>query len=190
MEIVRYPHPALRYKAKPVRTIDAGFRKIVAEMFDLMYEFKGVGLAANQVGLPLRVFVINPTGDPEEKDQEFAFINPEIVRRKGSVEGEEGCLSLPDVFGPVRRAHEIVVDAFDLDGRGFQITMDDLPGRVVQHENDHLDGVMFFDRMTAESRREIEAKIAEFEFQFRAEQERGETPSNDELMQILKRLEQ
>lgn len=189
LEIVHYPHPALRWKSQPIGRIDKQLRKTVDEMLELMYEFKGIGLAANQVALPLRLFVMNSTGDPEEKDEEIVFINPEIVRRKGSVEGEEGCLSLPDVYGQVRRASEIVVEAFDLSGQPIQYTLDELPGRVVQHENDHLDGVMFFDRMTPEGVQEIETKIFEFEHAFRQSQSKGETPSDDELKQQLKSLE-
>lgn len=190
LEIVHYPHPALRWKSQPVSRIDKQLRKTVEEMLELMYEFKGIGLAANQVALPLRLFVMNPTGDPEETEQEFVFINPEITRRKGSVEGEEGCLSLPEVYGQVRRAAEIVVDAFDLSGQPFQCTLDELPGRVVQHENDHLDGVMFFDRMTAEGLQEIETRIAEFEHTFRQSQSKGEIPSNEELTRQLEALQQ
>lgn len=189
MEIVHYPHPALRWKSKPVQKIDANLRAIVTEMIGLMYQFKGIGLAANQVALPLRVFVMNPTGDPEERDQEFVFINPEITRRKGSVEGEEGCLSLPELYGPVRRAHEIVVDAFDLQGRAFQLSLDELPARVVQHEFDHLDGVLFIDRMTPDAREELETRIAEFEFQHRSRQGRGELASDTDLKQQLRQLE-
>ena len=116
MEIVKYPHPALAWKSTPVTKINADLRNIVEEMFELMYEARGIGLAGNQVALPWRLFVINPTGDPEEKDAEMVFINPEIVSRSGSEEAEEGCLSLPDVFGDVRRAEKIVVEAFDLQG--------------------------------------------------------------------------
>lgn len=189
LEIVHYPHPALRWKSKPIQRIDAELRKTVAAMFELMYEFKGIGLAANQVALPYRLFIINPTGDPDEKDQEIVFINPEISQRKGSIEGEEGCLSLPDVFGQVRRANDIVVDAFDLSGQGFQYALEDLPGRVVQHEYDHIDGVMFFDRMQPEGVAEIQAKIDDFEHVFRQSQQTGETPSDEELKKRLKSLE-
>lgn len=189
LEIVHYPHPALRWKSKPIQRIDAELRKIVAAMFELMYEFKGIGLAANQVALPHRLFIVNPTGDPDEKDQEIVFINPEISQRKGSIEGEEGCLSLPEVFGQVRRANDIVVDAFDLSGQAFQYTLDDLPGRVVQHEYDHLEGVMFFDRMQPDGIAEIQAKIDDFEHVFRQSQQAGETPSDDELKKRLKALQ-
>ena len=89
LEIVNYPHPALRWKSREVTKIDAELREMVEQMFDLMYAARGIGLAANQVALPYRLFVTNPTGKPEEKDQEMVFINPQISRRKGSEEDEE-----------------------------------------------------------------------------------------------------
>jgi peptide deformylase len=189
MNIVYYPHPALRWKSKPITEINAELRKTVAEMFELMYEAHGIGLAANQVGLPLRVFIINPTADPEEKDQEFVFINPEITRRKGSVEGEEGCLSLPELYGQVRRADEIVVEAFDLRGREFTLTLTELPSRVVQHENDHLDGVLFTDRLSEIAQREVEGRLQDFEMQFRRQQDEGEIPADDVIERGLKSME-
>lgn len=189
MQIVHYPHPALRWKSKPVLEITPQFQDTVREMFSLMYEAKGIGLAANQVALPYRVFVVNITADPDEKDEEHVFINPEILRRKGSVEGEEGCLSLPDVYGPVRRAESIVVEAFDLNGQGFRMELTDLPARVVQHETDHLDGVMFPDRMTDIARRELQPRLDEFEAAFRHQQEVGETGSDAELERRLRELE-
>jgi peptide deformylase len=133
MEIVHYPHPSLRWKSQPVREINAKLKSIVQEMFELMYEHKGIGLAANQVALPIRVFVLNPTGDEKENDEELVFINPEILRKKGTIEGEEGCLSLPDVYGQVRRSEEILVSAFDLTGQEFRLELDDLLSRIVQH---------------------------------------------------------
>ena len=104
LQIVHYPHPALSWKSKDVTKIDAQLKAWVGEMFALMYEARGIGLAANQVALPYRLFVINPTGDREQSEFEQVFINPEIVRRNGSEVAEEGCLSLPEVFGPVTRA--------------------------------------------------------------------------------------
>ena len=189
MHIVLYPHPALRWKSKPVARIDADLRATVRRMFELMYEHKGIGLAANQVALPYRLFIVNITGDAEQKDEEHVFINPEITRRKGSAESEEGCLSLPELYGPVRRAEEIVVDAFDLDGEGFEMTLTDLPARVVQHECDHLDGVLFIDRMTEAARRELDPRIADFESLFRRQQGSGEFPNDDEIRKQLRQLE-
>ena len=189
MEIVRYPHPVLRWKSKPIQQITPQLKATVNEMFELMYEAKGIGLAANQVGLPYRLFVVNPTGDPAEKDQEFVFLNPEILSRKGSVEGEEGCLSLPDLYGNVPRADQIVVSAFDLAGEEFEMTLKDLPSRVVQHENDHLDGVLFIDRVNDATLRDLLPHLEDLEQRFRRDQKAGTIPQNDALEKRLKSLE-
>jgi len=190
MEIVYYPHPALSWKSTPITEINSELRSTVRSMFELMYESKGIGLAANQVALPFRFFIVNVTGEPENTDEEFVFINPEITYRKGSEEGEEGCLSLPELYGDVRRAEEIVVSAFDLKGREFEKTLTEMPGRVVQHETDHLDGILFPDRMTESARREIESGLSDFEAIFRRQQETGEIVSDDELRAQLRRLQQ
>jgi peptide deformylase len=190
MEIVNYPHPALRWKSSPIERITPEVREIVRGMFELMYTAEGIGLAANQVGLPYRLFVLNLTGKREEPDQEHVFINPEIVRRKGTVEAEEGCLSLPKLYGQVRRAAEVVVEAFDLDGRGFELSIDELGSRAIQHEIDHLDGVLFVDRMSDAGKREVAATLADFERQFRRQQELGVVPSDAEIEANLRRLVQ
>jgi peptide deformylase len=109
LKIVYHPHPALRWKSKDVTRIDAQLKDWVEQMFDLMYEARGIGLAANQVALPYRLFVINPSGDPDQADLEQVFINPQIIKRNGSYDAEEGCLSLPEVYAPVTRAEKIVV---------------------------------------------------------------------------------
>lgn len=189
MEIVHYPHPALSWKSKPISEINSRLYSIVDEMFDLMYEARGIGLAANQVALPYRLFVVNVTGDRGDKEQEFVFLNPEIIRRNGSVEGEEGCLSLPEVYGQVRRAERIVVEAFDLSGQEFQMELDDLPSRVVQHEADHLDGVMFFQRMSETARREMDDHLSDFEATFRQQQKDGVFPDDETLKRQLRELE-
>ncbi|MFO1020695.1 MAG: peptide deformylase [Planctomycetales bacterium] len=189
MQIVPYPHPALRWKSKPVTEINDYLRKTVREMFDLMYAARGIGLAANQVALPWRFFIINLTGDPEQKDEELVFINPEIIKRKGSVEDEEGCLSFPKLYANVRRAEEIVVEAFDLDGQGFQMTLDELASRAIQHETDHLDGILFTDKVSDGVKRELEGVISDFESQFRQKQAAGEVPTDETLTQELRRLE-
>ncbi len=181
MEIVQYPHPALRWKSSDVTRIDASLRETVEQMFELMYEAKGIGLAANQVALPLRLFIINPTGEEQDKESELVFINPEITSRKGSVLGEEGCLSLPELYAEVRRADEITVEAYDLDGQGFEITLDDLPSRVIQHESDHLDGVLFIDRISESAERELAPKLADFETLFRRQQSSGDLPADEDI---------
>jgi len=189
LQIVNYPHPALRWKSKPIKSISPELRETVRTMFDLMYEARGIGLAANQVALPYRLFVINLTADPNEKEEEFVFINPEITKRKGTAEGEEGCLSLPQLYGDVKRSEEITVEAYDLDGQLFEVTLDDLAARAVQHEHDHLEGTLFPDRMVEAKRKELEAQIADFETQFRHQQERGEFPPDEEIRKQLAQLE-
>ena len=188
LEIVKYPHPALAWKSAPVTRINAELREIVERMFELMYEARGIGLAANQVALPWRLFIINPSGDREDKESEMVFINPEIVSRTGSHEAEEGCLSLPEVFGDVRRAEKIVVQAFDLDGNDMEYEMTELPARAVMHETDHVDGVMFTDRMSDSGRRELASRLMDFETHFRRQQESGAIASDDDLKKTLQEL--
>lgn len=189
MEILPYPHPALRWKSKPIQEIDDNLRRVVAEMFELMYAAKGIGLAANQVGLPYRLFILNLTADPEEKEEELVFINPEILKRKGTTEGEEGCLSFPGMYGQVKRAAKVDIEAFDLDGEGFGFSLDDLAARAVQHETDHLDGILFIDRMAETARRELDPVINDFDAQFRRWQAEGRFPSDELLKRELLKLE-
>ena len=189
LQIVPHPHPALRWKSKDVKKIDAELKSMIGQMFELMYEAKGIGLAANQVALPYRLFVINPSGDPQQKDEEFVFINPEITRRNGSEESEEGCLSLPEIYGSVPRATRIVVDGFDLDGQQFEMELGGLDARVVQHENDHLDGILFPDRVSPETLRQIQPLMEGMERDFRQRQESGEIQSTEALQARLLELE-
>lgn len=189
LEIVPYPHPTLRYKSKPIRKVDKALREAVAEMFDLMYESRGVGLAANQVDIPLRMFVVNPTGTRGD-GEELVLINPVIQRPKGSWQAEEGCLSLPGVYGNVTRPKEIRLSAFDLKGNPIERTIDDFLGRVLQHENDHLDGVMFVDRMNDDSRRELEGALAEFEIAYESRQQTGSIESNEKIIERRNEWEQ
>lgn len=188
MEIVLYPHPALRWKSRPITEIDANLRKTVGEMFELMYAAKGIGLAANQVALPYRLFILNLTGDPAEKEEEVVFLNPEILRRKGTTEGEEGCLSFPGLYKDVKRAAEVTVEAFDLSGNGFEYSLDELAARAVQHEYDHIEGILFIDRLTDTLKRECQPVLEDFEAQYRRRQAEGKLPSDEVLKQELARL--
>ena len=188
MQIVPYPHPALRYKSVPVRAINADLRNTVAEMFDLMYAANGIGLAANQVALPYQLFIINLTADPEQADEEVVFINPVIKKRRGQVVGEEGCLSFPELFGPVERSAEITVEAYNLRGELISYDLNELAARAVQHENDHIEGMLFIDRMTEEERLKVEPVVNDFIAQFRGKQQSGEIPQDDSLLMELKRL--
>lgn len=189
MEIVKYGHPALRWKAKPLTELTPDFKATVRSMFELMYEAHGIGLAATQVGLPYRFFVVNTTADPKETEEELVFINPEIIRKKGNLEGEEGCLSLPELYGQVARAEEIVLEAYDVKGEDFEMECSEILARVIQHENDHLDGVLFIDRMKSEEVEEIQANIDDLEMQFRQTQAAGTVASDDELKRRLSEME-
>ena len=134
MRIVHYPHPALRAKARPLTSIDKQVHLYARQMLDLMYEARGIGLAGPQVVLPYQILVMNPSGDPEQRDQEGVYLNPVIVERKGgTVEGEEGCLSLPGLYQKVRRARTVRVHAYNLRGEAVEIVANELPGRVWQH---------------------------------------------------------
>lgn len=188
MQIVQFPHPALRWKSTPITRITPELRQIVREMFELMYAAEGIGLAANQVGLPYRLFVLNLTAKREERDHERVYINPEIIGRKGTQEAEEGCLSLPKLYAPVRRASEIVVQAFDLEGEGFELTTDELESRAIQHELDHLDGVLFIDRLSESAQRELSGKLDDFASLYRRQQELGVLPADSAISAELQRM--
>src|SRR5436309_2953650 len=144
MKIMKYPHPALREKAQPVTAIDKDIQTAAARMLDLMYTNEGLGLAAPQVALPVRLLVMNFEGDPEKKEAEFVAINPVIVETKGgTISDREGCLSFPGLYQNVRRAKTVKVQFYDLQGVLKEMVCSDLPARVWQHEIDHLDGVLF-----------------------------------------------
>jgi peptide deformylase len=185
LEIVNFPHPALRYSSRPVTEIDDGLRATVRVMFDLMYAAKGIGLAANQVALPFRFFVLNLTADPDQSDKELVFINPEIVKRHSSVEDEEGCLSLPGLYAKVRRARKIRVRAYDLQGNLVEHEADELFSRAVQHETDHLAGKLFIDYLEPAVRHSVADKIRTFELAFRQAQTEGTIPPDDDLITRL-----
>lgn len=187
-KIVHYPHPALIHPTRPVTSIDKQLRLEVGEMLDAMYEAKGLGLAANQVALPYQLLVTNLTGDPEKRDQEAVYINPVIVERKGVQEGEEGCLSFPGLFQKVRRAKTVKVRAYNLKGEMVEITASDLAARCWQHEIDHLNGIMFIDKMGPLARLASRGALKEFERQFQEAQKRGEIPPDAELEKLFRAL--
>jgi peptide deformylase len=186
MKIVLYPHPALRHPAKPLAAIDKQVRLDAGRMLELMYEHKGLGLAANQVFLPYRIVVLNPTGDPQQRDKEEVLLNPVILERKGAIEGEEGCLSFPGLFQKIRRAKTVTVQAYDLNGQVIEKVVSDLESRLWQHEVDHLDGVLFIDKMGTIARLASRNALREFEQDFQRAQEKGEIPPTAELERILK----
>jgi peptide deformylase len=188
LRLVEYPHPALRRRTRPVARLDAALRDAVAGMFDIMYEAQGIGLAANQVALPYRLFVVNVAarrGDGEE----LVFVNPVITRPRGTAVQEEGCLSLPGVRMDVRRPERIVVDAWSLEGEPIHLDLDGLLARVVQHEFDHLEGRLFTDRLPEAAALEVRRSLASFHEVFAGKQSRGELPDDETLIADLMRLE-
>ena len=150
MEVIHYPNPVLKKRAAPLspRDLSSSLRDRVREMFEIMYVEKGVGLAAPQVAWSARVFVMNPGGE-ENRSGERVYINPEILLCEGEVVDEEGCLSIPGVRGNVARSERVVVRALDLDGNPFEVDARDLEARVIQHELDHLDGILFITRLSS-----------------------------------------
>jgi peptide deformylase len=181
LQIITYPHPTLRRVSKPLLRVDAELRKTIREMFDLMYAAKGVGLAANQVDLPLRLFIINLEAKPDE-GEEMVFINPVIsLPRGGSEEAEEGCLSLPGLYGPVIRPKQVRINAYSLDGKEIKADATGLFARCVQHELDHLDGVLFPDRMSATAKAALVEGLDEFEAEFKSRRDTGGVPSDEEI---------
>ena len=189
MQIAKYPHAALRHKSKPLRKVDGELRQMVEGMLELMYEGNGIGLSANQVDLPYRMFVMNLRSDPALKVEEHVFINPVISRRKGTAEAEEGCLSLPDIWAPVRRAESILLNAYNLAGEELTCELDGLYARVVQHETDHLDGVLFIDRLSAANRLDVKEAIADLQREFDGNRGRGMIPADDQIAARLAELE-
>lgn len=162
LDITKLGEGILRRKAEPVAEVNDEIRQLVSDMFDTMIDADGVGLAGPQIGRSLRVFVLIADDDVRR-----VFINPQIIRTSGELcDYEEGCLSVPKVYESIRRPKEVTVQALDENGRSFTLEADGLLARIIQHENDHLDGVMFIDR----GDREFADRTAE---QFRKRAERA-----------------
>ncbi|MEM7784817.1 MAG: peptide deformylase [Planctomycetota bacterium] len=188
LKIIQYPHPTLRYKSRPITRVDRELKQMVRQMFDLMYEANGIGLAANQVDLPLQLFVVNTKGNPDE-GKEMVFVNPVLSLPKGSDEAEEGCLSIVGVHANVARPERIHVSAYDLQGNSFDETVDGMLAKVIQHEKDHLDGVLFVDRINESSRRRVEMELEEFEIDFEHQRSTGEIPDDQTILARLAEIE-
>jgi peptide deformylase len=153
LKVARMGHPVLRQRGRLLEKTDLKHpltQKLIDDMIETMHEYNGVGLAAPQVHAGLRLFVALLVDEPDGKSAATVVINPEIVpNTQGREEGWEGCLSIPDIRGMVPRYTDITVRALDRDGRSVELRLKDFPARVAQHETDHLDGVLFFDRMTS-----------------------------------------
>ena len=166
MEVVVWPDPRLLKRTAPIERIDDEVRTRVAEMWSLMYADQGVGLAAPQVGWSVRLFLMNPTGDPARKDEERVLINPQLKRKAGKVVGEEGCLSFPGIYVEVERARHITIEWTDLDGAKHEAEWSDWLARIFQHENDHLENVLLYHRMSAAERMQHTEALAELQRAF------------------------
>jgi len=151
LKVARMGHPVLRERARPLDKADirsAAIQKLIDDMIDTMNEYHGVGLAAPQVHEGVRLFVALLDEEPEGKSQAAVIINPEIVPNGAAIEeGWEGCLSIPDIRGMVPRFTDITLKGADRTGRAIELPLKNFPARVAQHETDHLDGILFFDRM-------------------------------------------
>jgi peptide deformylase len=146
-EIVKYPDPVLARRGETVTVFDAGLKQLVGEMFESMYEAQGIGLAAPQINISQRITVIDVSFKKNPKEK-IVLINPEIIDRTGKTVEEEGCLSLPEIREKVTRAEWVKVRAQDVNGEAFEIEGTELLGRCMQHEIDHLDGILFIDRLS------------------------------------------
>jgi peptide deformylase len=147
-EIIKYPHKVLRQKTRPVTDFDDSLRQLVSDMVETMYAAPGVGLAANQIGVSIRVVVIDISTDKEKKKY-LVLVNPEILTCEGSQVGEEGCLSVLDYTANVKRYQKLQVRARNLEGKIEEFEAADHFARVIQHELDHLNGKLFIDRISS-----------------------------------------
>ena len=156
LDILHFPDPRLRNKAKPVAVVDNAIRRLIDDMLETMYQAPGIGLAATQVNVAKRVVVIDIS---EDKDQPLCLVNPEILERDGIEQMEEGCLSVPGVYELVTRADHIRMRALDRDGKPFEMEAEGLLAVCIQHELDHLDGKLFVDYLSSLKRQRIRKKL-------------------------------
>lgn len=159
MNIITYPNPILRQKTKPLTQINKEVYNKVEEMMALMHQANGIGLAAPQVGWPVRLFIIDVDGRPGDK----VFINPVTIEETGELNKEEGCLSFPGIMSKVIRAHKIKGYAYNLKGQKIEIEAEGLIARAWQHELDHLNSCLFIDKISPANRLSISHKLKEFE---------------------------
>lgn len=163
LTVINYPDPRLRKRCAAVTQFDADLAALAKRMLELMREHNGVGLAAAQVGLSVRIFVMNITDDSAN---DRIVVNPELVDLEGVKESEEGCLSLPEVRVQVRRAARCRLRALDVEGKPFELQGEDLLARVWQHETDHLNGVLILDRMGPSDKIATKKRLKELEAAF------------------------
>ncbi len=154
LRITRHGEAVLRKVAQPVQDLGPETQKLIEDMYETMYDAQGIGLAAPQVGVSLRLAVVNVT--PEKRRNQFVMINPKIVKREGKIDSDEGCLSLPHVGGAlIKRSEKVTVEALNEKGFPIRITGDGLLARCLQHEIDHLDGKLIYNRAPLKRRLQI-----------------------------------
>src|SRR2546421_1567010 len=158
LEIVKYPNPVLELPGEPVVEFDKRLQKLVADMFETMYEARGVGLAAPQIGVAKRLFVMDCAGG-QDPAQRLVLVNPQVLRIEGEQTGDEGCLSFPGIYFPVQRSLRAVVAAQDARGEQFELDGMELTARCMLHETDHCDGIVFIDKMSTIKREMVKRKI-------------------------------
>jgi peptide deformylase len=177
LEVVKYGHPALRQKGARIQSVSAAIKKLIADMFETMYAAKGVGLAAQQVGQALQLTVIDvrevtdrpstlERGGKPAAVQDFmplVLINPEVIAAADLVSGPEGCLSFPEMFADIPRPESADVKAVNEKGEPIEFRCGGLLARVIQHEVDHLNGILFIDRMATGTRRELKPQLDELQ---------------------------
>lgn len=156
IEVVKYPAPILRQKAKPLTSLTEAENILIKDMIETMYFNNGVGLAATQVGIDRRIIVLN---DTQKKGDELVIINPKIVHVGGRVTGQEGCLSVPGVSRELRRANALRIEGLNMEGKEIRLDVKGLTARIIQHEIDHLDGILFVDRLPFFQRRKVLAEL-------------------------------
>jgi len=167
-DLTLYPEPILRKPADPVPAFDAELERIVTGMFERMFESRGVGLAAPQVGLKKRILVLNPSGDRKD---DLVLVNPTITARSGpDTTFDEGCLSFPGIYAEVRRPDRCTVTAFDVKGQKIEREFDGFVSRIIQHEYDHLEGILLVDRMSPADKQKNRAALEELVARYQHQQ--------------------
>ena len=156
LEVLSFPDERLRIVAEPVKVVDASIKKIVKDMFETMQDESGIGLAATQVNIHKRIVVMDVS---EKQNTPRVFINPEIIEKSGTTISEEGCLSVPGNYAKVERADKVTVRALDENGKSFDLEADGLLAICIQHELDHLKGVLFVDYLSPLKRQRIRKKL-------------------------------
>jgi len=166
LQIVYYPDPRLREISLPVTDVESA-KPFVEPMFEIMYRYRGIGLAGPQVGILQRIIVANITGKKEETEHERVFLNPAIVERSGQMRESEGCLSLPGIEATIQRSENLLVDVMDLDGKTRRFETSGLWSKLFQHEIDHLDGILLIDKMSMADKKQWAHRLSELEEDFR-----------------------